>query len=524
LQSIHLMKMRIFLAFVTLSLFGVSTVISHDKIVGCYWGTWSFYRPGYGQFRLENLDASLCTHGYYGFADLHNDTWTIKIWDPWLDQAPEDCEPGYCNYDNYRNFIKLKDTNPNFVPMISIGGWNAGSGAYSTMAADPEKRKTFIDSVSEFLDTYPFDGVDLDWEYPGKREGSDPEHDKENFSILVAELGAMLKARGLLFTGAFSPAKYTAEDGYDFAAILPHFDFLNVMTYDYHGWFPDHFFTGHNAPLYRREEEDYEGHPGWYFNVWDTLSVYLENGVPKEKIVMGIPLYGRGFVLNDTEQNGLYCGAHAGIPAGPYTRQKGIWGYQEIMQAKNNDTLINLPDANPHDWTEVVDDCYHAPYIYNGPYWIGHDDEASCILKGKFINFMDFAGAFVWSIDTDEFRGDYGKKFPLLHAIHEGLESGETFDPENPHCKGTAPMCDLFETTTAPPTTTPNPGPNECTEDLDVIPYPGDCHKYYMCLAKENGDGYDLKEFTCGDWVFDPNTDACTDPNLPSNDLLCPGF
>ena len=44
-----------------------------------------------------------------------------------------------------------------------IGGWNAGSGSYSHMASDPEKRKTFIDSVSEFLDTYHFEGVDLDW-------------------------------------------------------------------------------------------------------------------------------------------------------------------------------------------------------------------------------------------------------------------------------------------------------------------------------------------------------------------------
>ena len=81
----------------------------------------AIYRPGYGQFRVEDVDPNLCTHGFYGFADLHNDTWTLKIWDPWLDQAPEDCEPGYCNFDNYRKFIALKEQNPDFVPMISIG-------------------------------------------------------------------------------------------------------------------------------------------------------------------------------------------------------------------------------------------------------------------------------------------------------------------------------------------------------------------------------------------------------------------
>jgi len=526
---------RLVLAFIALScLIGAATAINgHDKIVGCYWGTWSHYRPGYGQFRVEDIDANLCTHGFYGFADLHNDTWTLKIWDPWLDQAPNDpnCNNGeFCDYDNYRKFIALKNVNPDFVPMISIGGWNAGSGAYSHMAEDPEKRKTFIDSLSEFLDMYAFEGVDLDWEYPGQREGAQPDKDKEDFSLLVQEMSAMLKPRGLLFSAALSASKKVVEGAYDFPAVLPHFDFLNVMSYDYHGWFPDHEFTGHNAPLYRREEEDHEGHPGWYFNQFDSMLVYMvQQGVPKEKIVLGTPLYGRGFVLNNTEENGLYCGAHAGIPAGPYTRQDGIWGYQEIIQAFTNETLINLPDGKPKDWTVVVDDCYQAPYAYNGPYWIGYDDEESMRVKAKFINFLDIAGAMVWSIDTDDFKGGNTHAFPLLHAIHDGLASGETFDPENPHCKGTAPMCpDDFApsttaapTTTQPPTTTSDNNQGQCTEDLDVIPFPGDCHKYFMCLAKEGG-GYDLQEFTCGDWVFDPNIDACTDPNLPSNDMLCP--
>ena len=149
-------------------------------------------------------------------------------------------------------------------------------------------------------------------EYPGQREGSDPEHDKESFSRLVEEMSAMLKPRGKIFSAALSPAKKTVEEGYDLPFIIQHFDFLNVMTYDYHGWFPDHFFTGHNAPLYRRVEEEPEDHPGWYFNVFDTLKVYLDGGVPANQIVMGMPTYGRGFILNETDENGLYCGAHDG--------------------------------------------------------------------------------------------------------------------------------------------------------------------------------------------------------------------
>ena len=62
-------------------------------------------------------------------------------------------------------------------------------------------------------------------------------------------------------------------------------------------------------------------------------------------------------------EDGLYCPANDGIPDGPYTRQLGIWGYQEILQAQNNDTLINLPNAEPHAWKTVTDDCIQAPYM-----------------------------------------------------------------------------------------------------------------------------------------------------------------
>ena len=54
-------------------------------------------------------------------------------------------------------------------------------------------------------------------------------------------------------------------------------------------------------------------------------------------------------------------------------------------------------------------------YLDNGPYWIGYDDEESVVAKTKFANFMDLGGYFVWSIEFDNFRGDWGQpKYPLL--------------------------------------------------------------------------------------------------------------
>ena len=167
----------------------------------------------------------------------------------------------------------------------------------------------------------------------------------------------------------------------------------------------------------RRVEEEPEDHPGYRFNVYDTLKVWMDRGAPKDKMIMGTPAYGRGFKLNFTDETGLYCPASGGIPAGPYTRQDAIWGYQEILQARNNDTLINLPDATVHGWTDVIDDCYKAPYMYNGPYWIGYDNEESIKIKVQYANFLEIAGVMMWSIDTDNWRGDWGqKRYPLLHV------------------------------------------------------------------------------------------------------------
>ena len=99
-----------------------------------------------------------------------------------------------------------------------------------------------------------------------------------------------------------------------------------------------------------------------------------------------------------------------------------------------------------------------------------------------------------------------------LQKVNEILATGETYDPENPKCTGTAPMCDIHPTTPtttteapitpakttpaptseAPETTTKEHNDNECTEAMEVFPYPGDCHKYYVCVPTEADGIFDI--------------------------------
>lgn len=68
----------------------------------------------------------------------------------------------------YKTAVGLKQVNPNLKVLIAIGGWNEGGKKYSDMAATKMSRDKFVQSVVTFLQEHQFDGLDLDWEYPGK--------------------------------------------------------------------------------------------------------------------------------------------------------------------------------------------------------------------------------------------------------------------------------------------------------------------------------------------------------------------
>nr|CAH7736953.1 unnamed protein product [Callosobruchus chinensis] len=223
--------------------------------------------------------------------------------------------------------------------MVAIGGWNEGSSNYSTVVTDADLRAAFVENVVTFLETYNFHGFDLDWEYPADRGGL--ASDRENFSLLVKELKAAFEEGGYILSAAVRALGSKADISYEVPALNEYLDFINIMTYDYHSGSEN--VTGHVSPLYRVSADETEEEQ--HLNINASIHEWIERGACPENINLGIPFYGRSFILANASDNGLGAPVSGPGTAGPYTQEAGTLGYHEVRTS--HILLLDESKMNP---------------------------------------------------------------------------------------------------------------------------------------------------------------------------------
>ncbi|XP_076241035.1 putative chitinase 2, partial [Calliopsis andreniformis] len=397
----------------------------HNKVVACYVASWATYRKKHGKFDVENLRPDLCTHLIYAFAGLDPTSWTIKSIDPY-----NDIEKG--GTGNYRKMTQLRKEYPHLRVSLAIGGWNEGSKNYSELALSPERRQKFIGSVVEYLGQYGFNGFDLDWEFPGDRGGSPI--DKQNFVLLVKELKEAFKKSDYLLTAAIGASKRIIDLGYDVPEISKYLDHIHVMAYDYHGTWDSKILP--NSPMRSKDG----------LSVEDTISYLLSKGAPPSKLVLGLPMYGRTFILasklNSSQESPINQRCLPEGFSGPYTNQNGFMGYNEICEE-----IV----ANSENWSTGWDIDSSTPYAIKEDHVIVYDNPISIKTKIEYAMKMNLSGVMIWSIDTDDFRGRCAelansldptdKTFPLMRSINMVLaNSTNKIEPNNPKSHASFPQ------------------------------------------------------------------------------------
>ncbi|WP_106402963.1 glycoside hydrolase family 18 protein [Actinocorallia populi] len=304
---------------------------------------------------------------------------------------------------------RLKRKYPDLKINLAIGGWT-GSKYFSNGALTAASRKAMVESCLDLFirGDLPevegaggdgaakglFDGIDIDWEWPGSPGYNDNVHrpeDKRNLTLLLAEFRRQLDAQGRADgrrygLTMFMPAAPGDVKHLEVEKIHRYLDYGSLQGYDLHGQWEER--TNHQSNLY--DVADDPGTPG-RFSVDASLGAYLEAGWPASKMTLGIPMYGRGWKGVPGKNKGLW---QAGTGPAEGAHEEGLEDYKVLVGREG---------------TVHRDDEAGAVWKYDGETWWSYDDPELVTMKAAYIKKKKLRGGMFWSLDGDDDRASLSK-------------------------------------------------------------------------------------------------------------------
>ncbi|KAI1171966.1 chitotriosidase-1 [Nemania sp. FL0916] len=388
---------------------GSGITVLNNRIIG-YYEAWSARRECRG-FPPSAIPTAGLTHVNFAFAYIDPDSLEVTTMD-------SDTPAGL--FAQTTDIKNLKSLNSELEVFVSIGGWTfsdnetATQSVFPSIAADAGKRQKFADNLVGFMTRYGFDGVDLDWEYPGAPDrGGLEEDDITNYVKLLETLRKTFQASargnyGLTFT---IPTSYWYLRWFDVPGLLKYADWANMMSYDLHGVWDEHNPIGSIVQAHTNLTE-----------IKLAADLLWRNDVPPGQVVLGVGFYGRSFQLKDPKCSKPGCQFSGPADGGVCTKSAGTLAYFEIMDI--------ISDQKPK---VVYDEDAAANYIVygdKGDQWVSYDDAKTLKQKVDWANEVGLGGVMIWSVDQDDdqFSALEGLTGEPLPTFVENLKRTSTAD------------------------------------------------------------------------------------------------